>query len=80
MGKKKKIIEDNLSKNQFQDFEKFEGNANAFRILTHPFNEISGSYRLTYATLASIVKYPCASSEGFDKKSGLIATKKIRFF
>ncbi|RYD56821.1 MAG: deoxyguanosinetriphosphate triphosphohydrolase [Sphingobacteriales bacterium] len=72
---------DNLSGNQLKDFERFEGNSNALRILTHSFNEPEpGGYRLTYATLASIVKYPCSSIEGFDKKTGLIATKKSGFF
>lgn len=70
-----------LSENQLKDLERFEGNSNAFRLLTHRFNEPqAGSYRLTYATLAAIVKYPCSSAEGFDKKSGLIATKKSGFF
>ncbi|KAK6024861.1 putative dGTPase [Ostertagia ostertagi] len=63
------------------DFEAFEGNANAFRILTHSFNEPEpGGYKLTYATLASVIKYPCSSAAGFDKKTGLIATKKSGFF
>src|ERR1019366_1845317 len=70
-----------LSENQLKDFERFEGNSNAFRVLTHSFNEPEpGGYRLTYSTLASLVKYPCASCEGFNKKSGLIATKKSGFF
>ena len=77
----KKIIHDHLSKNQIKDFELFEGNSNAFRVLAQSFNENEpGGYKLTYATLASIVKYPCSSSEGFDKKTGLIATKKSGFF
>lgn len=79
--KTKKIIHDHLSENQRNDFELFEGNSNAFRILTHSFNENEpGGYKLTYATLAAIVKYPCTSTEGFNKKSGLIATKKSGFF
>ncbi|MEO6833495.1 MAG: dGTP triphosphohydrolase [Chitinophagaceae bacterium] len=70
-----------LSPNQLADFQKFEGNANALRILSHSFNETTpGGYKLTYATLASIVKYPSSSLEGFDKKSGSIATKKSGFF
>ncbi|RYG46948.1 MAG: dNTP triphosphohydrolase [Chitinophagaceae bacterium] len=70
-----------MTENQIKDFELFEGNSNAFRILTHSFNESEpGGYKLTYATLASIVKYPCISREGFDKRTGLIATKKSGFF
>ena len=68
-----------LSLNQQRDFLFFEGNANAFRTLTHNFNERSlGGFRLTYATLASIVKYPCDSLNGFNRQS--LATKKSGFF
>ena len=70
------VLEEKLSHNQFNDFKKFEGNANAFRILTNPIN----SHQLTYTTLASIVKYPTDSSHGFDKKTGWVATKKSGFF
>lgn len=79
-GEGRKMIDD-LSPNQRRDFEKFEGNSNALRILTHHFNEDEvGGYKLTYTTLASIVKYPCSSEEGFDKSTGLVATKKSGFF
>jgi len=68
-----------LTPNQQQDFLRFEGNANAFRTLTHAFNErSSGGFRLTYATLASIVKYPCDSLNGFNKQR--LVTKKSGFF
>jgi dGTPase len=80
-GEMRKIIHDSLSVNQIKDFEYFEGNSNALRVLTNSFNEPEpGGYKLTYTTLASLVKYPCASSEGFNKASGLIATKKSGFF
>ena len=37
----------------------FEGNANAFRLLAHRFHgRREGGFVMTYATLASIVKYP----------------------
>lgn len=67
-----------LTPNQQRDFLCFEGNANAFRTLTHHFNEAKGGFRLTYATLASIVKYPSDSLNGFDKKR--LVTKKSGFF
>jgi dGTPase len=68
-----------LSPNQQRDFLFFEGNANAFRTLTHHFNEPNpGGFRLTYATLASIVKYPSDSLSGFDKQQ--LVTKKSGFF
>ena len=80
-GAMRTVIHDSLSENQRKDFENFEGNSNALRVLTHSFNERDpGGYKLTYTTLASLVKYPCASVECFDKKSGLIATKKSGFF
>ena len=79
-GEKRKILSDHLSENQLKDLEHFEGNANAFRIITHHYNEAESSYKLTFTTLASIIKYPCTSAEGFNKSSGLIATKKSGFF
>ncbi len=77
-GQNLKKIEGELSENQFNDFKKFEGNANAFRILTHIFQQ--NGLKLTYTTLASIIKYPSDSTQGFNKKTGLIATKKTGFF
>ncbi len=80
-GKIKEELERKLTSNQLDDFKKFEGNSNAFRVLTHNFNENApGGYGLTYTTLAAIVKYPCSSIAGFDKSTGLIATKKSGFF
>ncbi|MDO4789344.1 MAG: dNTP triphosphohydrolase [Porphyromonas sp.] len=47
---------------RWADFGHFEGNANAFRLLTHSFKgRRDGGFALTYSTLASIVKYPCPS-------------------
>ena len=72
-------FQDELSANQQRDFLYFEGNANAFRTLTHHFSEKNpGGFRLTYATLASIVKYPVDSLNGFNKQQ--LATKKSGFF
>lgn len=80
-GDMQKTIHGALTPNQLKDFENFEGNSNALRTLTHSFNEPEpGGYRLTYTTLASLVKYPCASIAGFNKSTGLIATKKSGFF
>ena len=46
----------------WSDFINFEGNANAFRLLTHQFlGRRKGGFALTYSTLASIVKYPYSS-------------------
>ena len=53
----------------WDDLIHFEGNANAFRLLTHRFHgRREGGFVMTYATLASIVKYPhssqCAGKKG----------------
>lgn len=76
-GEQLKFLNENLSENQFNDFKWFEGNANAFRILTTIFNQ--NNLNLTYATLASIIKYPADSTNGFKKKS-FISAKKSGFF
>ena len=78
-GEAKQRFENTLTENQQRDFLYFEGNANAFRTLTHSFNENSpGGFRLTYATLASIIKYPSDSFSGFNKQQ--LVTKKSGFF
>ena len=52
-----------VSPELWQDLTHFEGNANAFRLLTHRFSgRREGGYAMTYTMLASIVKYPFASS------------------
>lgn len=53
-----------LSRQFWSDITHFEGNANAFRLLTHQFNgRRVGGFAMTYATLASIVKYPFSSGQ-----------------
>lgn len=57
-----------LSPEEWADLVHFEGNANSFRILTHQFKgRRQGGMAMTYSTLASIVKYPFASSQAGDK-------------
>jgi len=64
---------------QWHDLINFEGNANAIRILTHPLKgKGNDAYALTYSTLASIAKYPCASIAG--KQKGILHRKKYGFF
>jgi dGTPase len=64
---------------QWADLINFEGNANALRILTHSYSgKGNGSFALTYATIAAIAKYPCASIIGGNKAN--IHTKKYGFF
>lgn len=74
-----KVYESEVSPGQWEDLINFEGNANALRILTHPFaGKGTGGFALTYATLAAIAKYPCAALAGHNKKN--IYTKKYGFF
>ena len=60
-----------LSPMEWEDLTHFEGNANAFRLLTHQFlGRRKGGFVMTYSTLASIVKYPYPS---------ILAGKKSKF-
>lgn len=68
---------DCLSHAQWQDLIHFEGNANAFRLLTHHFNgRRKGGFVMTYSTLASIVKYPFTSDlAGSKRKFGFFRSE-----
>ncbi len=60
-----------LTPRQWTDLTHFEGNANAFRLLTHQFRgRRQGGFAMTYSTLASIVKYPFDSSLATKNKFG----------
>ena len=66
-----------LSVGEWKDFTHFDGNANAFRILTHQFNgKRPGGFALTYSTLASIVKYPFESVLAKKPKFGFFQSEK----
>jgi len=66
-----------LSEGEWADFTKFDGNANAFRILTHQFKgKRPGGFALTYPTLASIVKYPYESLLATEQKFGFFQSEK----
>ena len=57
------FLKDMLNPRFWDDITHFEGNANAFRLLTHRFcGRRIGGFVMTYSMLASIVKYPFASS------------------
>lgn len=59
---KGKELKNQLSSMEWDDIIHFEGNANAFRLLTHQFlGRRKGGFVMTYSTLASIVKYPYSS-------------------
>ena len=60
---------DCLTAVQWNDLIHFDGNANAFRLLTHHFDgRRPGGFVMTYSTLASIVKYPFSSDLAGDRQ------------
>ena len=67
-----------LSPEFWSDITHFEGNANAFRLLTHRFKgRRDGGFVMTYATLAAIVKYPFASmAAGKKGKFGFFGSEQ----
>jgi dGTPase len=65
---------------EWSDLTRFEGNANALRLLSHQFSgKLEGGFKLTYATLVSMVKYPCESSASMGK-AGPKYRSKYGFF
>lgn len=74
-------LRDELTPQQWADFTHFDGNANAFRLLTHRFNgRRPGGFAMTYSMLASIVKYPYPSTLSRGKnKFGFFASEQADF-
>lgn len=70
-----------LSNAEWADLTHFEGNANAFRVLTHQFKgRRRGGFAMTYSTLASIVKYPYESRmAGAKSKFGFFTSEAADF-
>lgn len=70
-----------LSPAEWEDLTHFEGNANAFRLLTHQFRgRRPGGFVLTYSTLASIVKYPFSSQlAGGKQKFGFFLSEQADY-
>ena len=66
-----------VTEEQWNDIIHYEGNANAFRLLTHQFvGRRKGGFVMTYSTLASIVKYPfCSSLAGKKQKFGFFTSE-----
>lgn len=79
--KEKQPNGEQLSSMEWDDLTHFEGNANAFRLLTHQFEgRRKGGFVLTYPTLAAIVKYPFSSSlAGNKSKFGFFTTEEDSF-
>ena len=68
---KGQALKPKLAPMEWEDLTHFEGNANAFRLLTHQFlGRRKGGFVMTDSTLASIVKYPYPS---------ILAGKKSKF-
>jgi dGTPase len=60
---------DGLTPAERKDFQTFEGNAQAFRLVSNvEHNPGAGGMRLTYATLATLMKYPWTSAHAVQKK------------
>lgn len=85
INREKEFAGYNLTKQQWTDLVKYEGNAHGFRLLTnhHP-GQTQGGLRLTYAVLATFAKYP---RESFVESGQLIpenfkrtSSKKFNFF
>ena len=70
-----------ISEPLWDDLTHFEGNANAFRLLTHRYSgRRTGGFVMTYSMLASIVKYPFASAcAGEHGKFGFFASEADTF-
>lgn len=66
---------------RWEDFIHFEGNANAMRLLTHQFiGRRKGGFAMTYSTLASIIKYPYASTlSGKKGKFGFFQSEEASY-
>jgi dGTPase len=77
----KDIYLKNLTSCEKEDFLKFEGNAQGFRILTRlQNNRNQGGFQLTYAFLGTFSKYPRASIVAGMKHSNKASEKKFGFF
>ncbi len=74
-------LKEKVSEAFWNDITRFDGNANAFRLLTHSFKgRRQGGFAMTYSTLASIVKYPYSSAlAGKKNKFGFFATEAANF-
>ena len=77
-------LEPLVSPQFWSDITHFEGNAYAFRLLTHSFlGRRKGGFVMTYSMLASIVKYPYSSTmagrDGRKDKFGFFGTEADSF-
>ena len=74
-------LKDLVKPEQWSDLIAFEGNANAFRQLTHQFTgRRAGGFSLTSATLATLIKYPYPSFNKGDLKKYNVFYSEINDF
>ncbi len=74
-------LEERVDARFWSDIVHFEGNANAFRLLTHQFQgRRFGGFAMTYSTLAAVVKYPFSSDRvGAHGKFGFFESERKDF-
>lgn len=73
-------LKSQMTEEEFADFTHFDGNANAFRNLSHQFiGRRAGGFALTYTTLASMVKYPYESILATKPKFGFFQSEKATY-
>ena len=78
---KGKELKDKVLPEQWSDLIAFEGNANAFRQLTHQFTgRRAGGFSLTSATLATLLKYPYPSFDKGNRKKYNVFYSEIPAF
>lgn len=70
-----------LTKEERADLENFDGNVQTFRVLRklHYLKDRDGM-NMTYAVLATVIKYPVNSLKGNNKSSDILSEKKFGFF
>lgn len=69
-------LENQVSPKFWSDICRFDGNANAFRLLSHKFKgRRDGGFAMTYTMLASIVKYPFPSYHAAKCKFGFFTSE-----
>ena len=73
-------LQQRVSSEFWSDITRFDGNANAFRLLTHSFKgRRKGGFAMTYSTLASIVKYPYPSYKAKKNKFGFFTSERDNY-
>ncbi len=74
-------LRNEIAPEQWSDLISFEGNANAFRQLTHQFRgRRHGGMSLTFTTLATLIKYPYPSFGNENRKKYNVFYSEIDFF